>query len=171
MHRSIVRTVPVLAAAVLIGAWAMAQQQRPHGGPAGFPDLVGGLKATEGCIGVEAAQTSSGKQVIFAWFEDKQAVERWYYSDMHMGVMKAFPLGGGGKPMKDVPDDIGPIMCIASVTMNDGGEDSPMPMSQIAIELYTPITGGIYVGGRFAPEGLKVKGMKNIAPPGMNGGG
>ena len=43
-----------------------------------FPDLVGGLQAIEGVLGVETAQTVSGKQVIFAWFESKEAVLRWY---------------------------------------------------------------------------------------------
>jgi hypothetical protein len=42
----------------------------------GFPDLVAGLKATSGCLGVETAQSSSGKNVIFAWFEDKKAAIR-----------------------------------------------------------------------------------------------
>ena len=32
------------------------------------PDLVGGLKGTKGCLGVETARLSSGKNVIFAWF-------------------------------------------------------------------------------------------------------
>ena len=32
---------------------------------------------------METAQTVSGKQVIFAWFESKEAVLRWYYSGMH----------------------------------------------------------------------------------------
>ncbi len=56
----------------------------------GFPDLVGGLKAIEGCIGVETAQTPDGKQCIFAWFENKKAVLNWYNSDMHQGVQEAF---------------------------------------------------------------------------------
>src|SRR5262245_28351929 len=54
----------------------------------GFPDLVAALKATPGCLGVETARTSSGKQVIFAWFENKKAVLAWYYSDTHQAVKK-----------------------------------------------------------------------------------
>lgn len=34
----------------------------------GFPDLVSGLKATPGCLGVETARTASGKEVILARF-------------------------------------------------------------------------------------------------------
>jgi hypothetical protein len=36
------------------------------------------LRATAGCPGVETAQTTSGKQVIFAWFEDKKAALAGY---------------------------------------------------------------------------------------------
>ena len=44
-----------------------------------FPDLVGALKATDGCLGIELARTQSGKNVIFAWFQDKKAMLTWYY--------------------------------------------------------------------------------------------
>ena len=40
--------------------------QAPAGPPAGWPDLVTGLKDTPGCLGVETAMTRSGKNVIFA---------------------------------------------------------------------------------------------------------
>ena len=35
--------------------------------------LTAALKATPGCLGIGTAMTESGKQVIFAWFENKQA--------------------------------------------------------------------------------------------------
>jgi hypothetical protein len=147
------------------------EHARPDGPPGGnplgaFPDLIGGLKASKGCLGVEAAQTMSGKNVIFAWFADKKAALRWYYSDMHQDVMTRFFPASGRKPLAGVPDDIGPIMAIASVTFADepAFEETQLPISQIAIELYTPITGGLYLGSRFAPEGVRVKGMKDYTP-------
>lgn len=69
------------------------QQQQPARPGSQFPDLVGGLKATPGCLGVETAQTSSGKNVIFAWFENKKAALNWYYSDMHKQVMSIIQTG------------------------------------------------------------------------------
>src|SRR5438093_13646287 len=45
---------------------------------AALPDLRRALEAIPGCLGTEAAKTESGKEVIFAWFEDKRAVLRWY---------------------------------------------------------------------------------------------
>ena len=139
------------------------QQDRPEG----FPDLAGGLQTIEGCLGVETAMTVSGKQVIFAWFENKQAVLRWYYSDMHQGTQRAFfPDQEFGMPLAGVPDDIGPIMAVASITMADEShfERTGLPISQIAIELYSPLMGGIFLGGRFAPDGLKVPNMKDYTP-------
>jgi hypothetical protein len=133
----------------------------------GFPDLVASLKASPGCLGVETAKTGSGKQVIFAWFEDKKAVLKWYHSDTHRQVMKQFfPGREYSKPLKEVPDNSGPILAIASITFTDKPrfKETPLPISQISIELYQPVTGGIFLGSRFAPEGLKVPKMRDITP-------
>ena len=61
----------------------------------------------------------SGKQVIFAWFENKQAVLKWYYSDAHQALMLAVRRAAHvdrQDRMADVPDDGRPILAIASVT-------------------------------------------------------
>ena len=71
-------------------------KDQPKQKDGGYPDLVGGLKATPGCLGVETARTDSGKQVIFAWFEDKKAVLKWYHSDVHREVDEA-----DGRPIRD----------------------------------------------------------------------
>ncbi len=150
--------------------WGQDQSQpTPQPSPAS-PDLVGGLKATPGCLGVELAQTQSGTNVIFAWFEDKKAVLKWYYSETHQQVMDQFVSDGdedeSHKPLQGLDDDFGPIMAIASLTMADkpSFEGLTLPVSQIAIELYTPIKGGLFLGGRFAPEGVKVDRMEDYTP-------
>jgi len=140
----------------------LAQQSAP---PNGLPDLVGALKATPGCLGVEAARTMSGKQVIFAWFENRKAVINWYNSDLHRGLMQQF--GGSGRPngpMADVPENV-PVLAVASITLNaapQNAADMKNQLSQIAIELYTPLPGGLAVGGRFSPTALKVPGLVDI---------
>ena len=127
------------------------------------PDLVGGLKSTPGVLGVEVARTARGKQVIFAWFENKQAVLNWYYSQTHQAAMSMFAPGAesGRTPLAAIKDDSGPILAIASLTMVDKPqvEGVKLPVSQIAIELYAPLPGGLAVGGKFAPAGLKVPGL------------
>jgi hypothetical protein len=163
--RRIVREIVFVAALALIvfspGLVLIAQ-----GPPAGLPDLVGMLKATPGVLGVDAARTMSGKQVIFAWFENKQAVLNWYYSEGHQNLIKTLASGGtpGRKPLADIADDSGPILAIASLTMGDKPkvEGVQLPVSQIAIELYAPLPGGLAAGGRFAPSTVKVKGLVEI---------
>src|SRR5207237_3213003 len=90
---------------------------RPRPPAGGLPDLVGALKATPGVIGVETARTSTGKNVIFAWFENKKAVLAWYYSDTHRSLQKMFAPGSPARtPMADIPDDDSPVLAIASLT-------------------------------------------------------
>jgi hypothetical protein len=131
-----------------------------------LPDLIGALKATPGCLGVDAARTTSGKQVIFAWFENKKAVLNWYYSDAHQGLVRQFGASSGRQtpPLSGVPDDA-PVLAVASLTMSgppSSVADMKSALSQIAIELYTPLPGGIAVGGRFAPSALKVPGLMDV---------
>lgn len=135
-----------------------------------FPDLVGALKATDGCLGVELARTQSGKNLIFAWFKDKKAMMTWYYSERHQQIMDQLFVHDGEndspKPLEGISDDFGPIMVIASITMADESkfDATRLPISQIAIELYAPISGGLFLGGRFAPEGVTVPKMHDYTP-------
>jgi hypothetical protein len=154
---------------LLAGAARAIAQQRPQvapGAPPGFPDLVTPLGAIPGCLGVETARTASGKQVIFAWFEDKSAALRWYWSDTHLGAIRSFfpDQEPEKEPMSEVPDEVGPILAIASITFEKEPrlDSVALPISQIAIELYTPIAGGLALGGRFAPSSLIVPKRKVI---------
>lgn len=152
--------VAALAALAAVVLAAQSQPQLP------FPDLVGPLKTTPGCLGVETARTSSGKMVIFAWFENKQAVMRWYNSELHRQMMRmAGPPDPNHVPLAGIADDSGPILAIASLTVSSQPpKDSPLPVSQIAIELYQPLPGGVFVGGRLAPNSVKVPGMRDFSP-------
>ena len=147
-------------AALVVMAQANSRPQAPS---SGFPDLIGMLKAASGVLGVEAAQTMSGKQVIFAWFENKKAALHWYYSEGHQNLIKTLASGGipNRTPMADVPDDGNPILAVASITLSKEAQVSTvkLPVSQIAIELYAPLPGGLAVNGRFAPSSVKVKGL------------
>ena len=168
MSSRLARSILVLA--LLVGAFHSAvAQENAASRSGGMPDLVAGLRAIEGNLGVETAQTSSGKQVIFAWFKDKESVLRWYYSDIHRGAQdRFFPDRPPHEPLTHVPDDVGPILAIASITPTQSGEvaNVGMPVSQIAIELYAPLPGGLSVGGTFAPEALEVPHMIKAGPGG-----
>lgn len=143
------------------------RQKRPTERGFGDLNLVGGLQATPGCLGVETARTASGKQVIFAWFENKKACLNWYYSETHQRAQNTFfPNRQATKPLAGVPDDVGPIMAIASLTMAKPGASglTQMPVSQTSIELYKPLKSGIFYGRTFAPVSLKVPGMVDYTP-------
>jgi len=131
---------------------------------AGFPNVINALKAAPGCLGVETGQTSSGRQVIFAWFEGKKALVEWYHSDVHQRAMKGvFPnTTFDRQPLPDLPENTGTILAIVSVKFAEATEDRPRAMSSIGIELYGPLPGGVAVGGRFAPEIVKVPGLREI---------
>ncbi len=118
-------------------------------------DLIKALKATPGCLGVDSGRMTSGKFVIFAFFENKKSAMEWYYSPTHQKFMDMIAPVRNKKrvPMKGVPDDV-PVMAVASISFSGKPalENSKIPFSQIAIELYTPLTGGLNVGGSFAPD-------------------
>jgi hypothetical protein len=161
----------VLTAAIFTPA-IVATQAPPPGG--GLPDLVGALKMTPGVLGVDAGQTISGKQVIFAWFENKQAALNWYNSDVHRKLMNGFSSGSRRPdgPLAGIKDDSGPILAIASITLDMAAMksgDLKAATRQIAIELYAPLPGGLAAGGRFAPSSVKVPGLIEVpmsgAPP------
>ncbi len=161
-------TLVLLLTSLLMTPSLLAQHAQSS---AASPDLVAALKAVPGCLGVETARTASGKQVIFAWFENKKALLDWYYSPVHQQVMTQFFPGAPARtPMPDVPDDGRPILAIASLTMAEKPVSgiTSLPVSQIAIELYQPLPGGIALGGRFSPPTLKVPGLTDVpfpAPP------
>ncbi len=160
-------TVTALVGSALFLVGSLATPGTAQLAEPGMPDLPGGLAATPGCLGIELARTQSGKSVIFAWFEDKKAVLRWFYSETHQQAMSQFfPDQEYHKPLEGIPDDIGPILAVASITMSDKQhfEETNLPISQIAIELYQPVNGGLFLGGRFAPETLTVERMTDYTP-------
>jgi hypothetical protein len=58
------------------------------------------------------------------------------------------------------------VLAIASLTLNGApGPENPIPVSQIAIELYRPLPGGLAAGGRFAPSAMKVPGLVDVPMP------
>ena len=150
----------VLLAGVIFAPGILAQA--PPNPLLALPEAI---KATPGCLGVETAQTSSGKMVIFAWFENKKAVLNWYNSDMHQGLLNQYSAGHRrpGGPLAGVPDE-GPVLAIASLTMPTPPTDGDLraATTQIAIELYAPLPGGLASGGRFAPSSVKVPGLIEV---------
>ena len=77
----------------LSGHVAAQEEVDPAGGYADMNNAMGAkmmkaIAATPGHLGSEVARTESGKTVIFSWFEDKESVLDWYYSDYHQQSME-----------------------------------------------------------------------------------
>jgi hypothetical protein len=159
--------VPALAAVTLIAtlivtfqkaaAFPLQAPPETQTTPAAAPavdlgqQLLAGLRATPGCLGVETATTDSGKHVIFAWFENKRAVLAWLESDAHKAGKRMFSFitpPDGYRPLAGVPDDAGPLMAVAAATFphsqqGDAPANASAPPPQFSIEVYTPLTPGL----------------------------
>jgi hypothetical protein len=140
-----------------------------------FRKVVIAARSAPGVLGVETGQTASGRQVIFAWFEDKKSIVAWYRSEVHQKAIKAvFPdRVFDREPLPDLPENSGPILAIVSIKLTDSpkpSEPGSFPaFASIGIELYTPLPGGVAVGGRFAPDSLKVPGLRELDVPAAQG--
>jgi len=127
--------------------------------------LVEAAQVSPGFLGVKLGRTGDGTNVIFAWFENKQALVAWYKSDFHQWAMKtAFPNQNFNRePLPDVPENSGQILALVTLKLADKAlPGSPVPIETIGIELYTPLPDGVAVGGRFAPPSVKVPGMREF---------
>jgi hypothetical protein len=74
----------------------------------------------------------------------------------------------GDEPLAHVPDDVGPILCIATITPVTPGSAQKIPgfptaISQVSIELYQPLPGGIAFNGSFTPEAVKIPHMRHLS--------
>jgi len=148
-----------------VGAWGLIQpderrtQQQAKESPDYGEILINGLRETDGCLKVITAETSQRTNTIIAWFENKAAVEAWYYSPTHSRFMGLVGTDSERKkPMAHVDDENIPVMVMASITF--GGKQvipGPIPASQISIELYTPLDAGAAVNGRLMPESIKLE--------------
>ena len=160
--RTLAAAVAMTLAAVVTWTWPSPAQTPPEG----FPRVLAALRASPGCLGVDTGQTASGRQVIFAWFDNKQSLVNWYHSDVHQRAMKTVFPGQtfDRQPLPDLPDNSGPILTIVSVSFKDSPKADSITRSiaSIGIELYGPLPGGVAVGGRFAPAAIKVPGLREI---------
>jgi hypothetical protein len=162
-----------LAAATCCAWPVLSGAQGVYPGEPGFGEqLAKAVLASPGALGIETGRTTKGRLVIFAWFENKKALVDWYKSDFHMrGVKWAFPNQTFDRePLPDMPENSGQILALVTLKFADKsasdaaapGAASRPPIESIGIELYTPLPGGVAVGGRFAPKSVRVPGLREI---------
>lgn len=112
------------------------------------------LRSIPGCLGVELAHSESGRHSILAWFEDKDALVRWYYSSFHKNLQSTyFPEETPGEPLAQVPYPGRPIIAIASFTLaHEMDPASPMlSLKEITVELFSPLSADTLLGTSLGP--------------------
>lgn len=133
----------------------------------------GGDKAAEmfadvpGCLGARSMD-KNGVQISFVWFEDRNAIVSWCKSRKHAGtatrmMQLADPEIRMREPLGSAPDEQGPFLVIMTLKPKEDRSDG-FPLEQLSMEIYKPVDGGMFIGGRFAPKGLDVDGLREILP-------
>ena len=97
------------------------------------------LEKQPGLLGVHALSSIDhrGMLVILTWWENKQALNDWFYSETHQGIISQFY---GNRP---------PPSSAAVANPPAGG------MGQVGIELFTSLPGGMKFGGGLTPARLE----------------
>ncbi len=93
------------------------------------------LEKQPGLLGVHALSSmdNKGMLVILTWWKNKKALNDWFYSETHQGIIGEFY--GKAKPGS------GPV----------GSKTPAGGMGQVGIELFTPLPGGLVYGGGLTP--------------------
>lgn len=103
--------------------------------PESMKTFIGKLEKQPGLLGVHALSSVDhrGMLVILTWWENKEALNNWFYSETHQGIIKQFygsrKLAGGAV-----------------------GANTPVgEMGQVGIELFATLPGGMQFGGGLTP--------------------
>src|ERR1700674_909092 len=93
------------------------------------------LEKQPGLLGVHALSSidNQGMLVILTWWENKKALNDWFYSETHQAIISEFY-----GTAQAAPGPVGPKTPV-------GG------MGQVGIELFTPLPGGMVYGGGLTP--------------------
>jgi hypothetical protein len=126
----------------------------PGGRATPIDNLITAFEAIPGCLGVETAATRSGKRFLFAWFEDRDALMRWYSRNTcPQRVWECLPEHRPVGLLQYLPDEGSPIMAVVSIAPAEErvSGDSPASVSRFEIVLYQPFADGLFLDGRFSP--------------------
>ena len=124
--------VATTTSSIIAVASVTFERLRSSDRPAWLEAIMAALHRSPGLLGAHTATSldQPGMFLIFTWWENKQALNDFYYSDIHQGWI-------GGR---------------VSGAMTTDREFAP---SQVAIELFTALPGGMTLGGGFVPDGAQ----------------
>lgn len=130
--------------------------------PSGEDRVASDIAKSPGCQGVRKLETSDGVKIYFSWFKNKEAALTWYNHRFHLSAMalvaQSFPGQTIHKPLRHVKDTDAPILVVTTMKHKDRAKTKPgeFPFVQLSMELYTPLPGGMTLGGRFAPTAVEI---------------
>lgn len=103
--------------------------------PESMKNFLAKLEKQPGLLGVHALSSvdNRGMLVILTWWENKKALNDWFYSETHQGIIGEFY--GKAQPAS------GPV----------GSKTPAGGMGQVGIELFTQLPGGMVFGGGLMP--------------------
>lgn len=103
--------------------------------PESMKSFLAKLEKQPGLLGVHALSSidNRGMLVILTWWENKKALNDWFYSETHRGIISQFY--GSARP------ESGPV----------GSQTPTGGMGQVGIELFTALPGGMVFGGGLTP--------------------
>jgi tetratricopeptide (TPR) repeat protein len=109
--------------------------------PPSMQKFLSQLEMQPGLLGTHMLMSVDHPQmlVIMTWWKDKHALNDWFYSDTHQGIIKEYYGGGKEQVSRDN----------AKGTMRQSG--------QIGMELFGSLPGSIRYGGGLAPDNAEKK--------------
>jgi tetratricopeptide (TPR) repeat protein len=131
--------IPLETSPIMVAATVTFPDHRGDWERASLPDsmkaFLAKLEKQPGLLGVHALSSVDhrGMLVILTWWENKQALNNWFYSETHQGIISQFY--GGRPPAGGAPAAKAPVGA----------------MGQVGIELFTALPGGMQFGGGLTP--------------------
>lgn len=104
--------------------------------------FLGQLEKQPGLLGMHMLMSMDQPRmlVIMSWWKDKKALNDWFYSDTHQGIISEYYSSGPPRPQSNGKP--GP-------SMKDSG--------QIGMELFTSLPGSVRYGGGLVPDSIQKK--------------
>ena len=131
--------IPLETSPIMVAATVTFPNHQGDWERASLPDsmkaFLAKLEKQPGLLGVHALSSIDhrGMLVILTWWENKQALNDWFYSETHQGIISQFY--GGRAPAAGAVGTNTPV----------GG------MGQVGIELFAALPGGMQFGGGLTP--------------------
>jgi hypothetical protein len=106
--------------------------------PGSMQTFLINLDKQPGLLGVHVLSSIDhpGMLVILTWWENKRALNDWFYSETHQGIITQYYGNGARDAAAAKPND-------SARSMTQG--------SQVGIELFAPLPGGMEYGGGLTP--------------------